>query len=63
MDIAMASRLRVPVNPLHSPLEIIALDGRSIALDGRSIAPGSVTKITDPLTLSVSHHLESMAFI
>ncbi len=55
MDIAMASRLQVPVNPLSSPLEIIALDGRSIA-------PGSVTKITDPLTVSVSHHLESMAF-
>ncbi len=55
MDIAMASHLQVPVNPLSSPLEIIALDGRSIA-------PGSVTKITDPLTVSVSHHLESMAF-
>ncbi len=55
MDIAMASRLQVPFNPLSSPLEIIALDGRSIA-------PGSVTKITDPLTVSVSHHFESMAF-
>ncbi len=30
MDIAMASRLQVPVNPLSPPLEIIALDGRSI---------------------------------
>ncbi len=55
MDIAMASRLQMPVNYLSSPLEIIALDGRSIA-------PGSVTKITDPLAVSVSHHLESMAF-
>ncbi len=55
MDIAMASRLQVPVNPLSSPLEIIALDGRSIT-------PGSFTKITDPLIVSVSHHLESMFF-
>ncbi len=55
MDIAMPYRLQVPVNPLSSPLEIIALDWRPIA-------PGSVTKIPDPLTVSVSHHLESMAF-
>ncbi len=55
MDIAMALRLQVPVNPLSCPLEIIALDGRSIA-------PGSVTEITNPLTVSVSHHLESMGF-
>ncbi len=43
------------IYPLSSHLEIIALDGRSIA-------PGSVTKITDPLAVSVSHRLESMAF-